>query len=374
MKKVSIYVLSLNYGGAEKAITNIANIISQFATVSIKCIYKISDNPYYQLDNNIKIEYLTNLKPNRNEFLDAIHSFRLIKAIKEGFKALKILYLKRKVIINSLKNDISDIILTTRKDHNYYLSKYARQGVIKIGQEHNDFANEKDIRKVIKGAKNLDFFLPASEFLTKKYQELLSGYPVKVCYIPHGICEYKIKHNKKEKQIIAVGRLEEVKAFDDLLEAFSIIHHSSPDYKLVIAGDGSMKESLKDQARRLNIYDCVSFKGFLSEADLIKEYEKSELLVSTSRSESFGLVVIEAANIGVPTIAFSSANGFKEIIKNEENGYLIPNRDIKALANKTIELLNDKESLKRISTNAKKSVSKYYNSNIKELWLNLINK
>ena len=55
MKKVSIYVLSLNYGGAEKAITNIANIISQFATVSIKCIYKISDNPYYQLDNNLLI-------------------------------------------------------------------------------------------------------------------------------------------------------------------------------------------------------------------------------------------------------------------------------------------------------------------------------
>ncbi len=374
MRNISIYVLSLNYGGAEKVITNVANMLCQDFNVTIKSIYRVSEKPFFALDSKIQVQYLTDLKPNKTEFINAIKSFKLITAFKEGLKSIKILIAKKNVIINSINNDSSEIIITTRKEHNYYLGKYAKPGILKIGQEHNDFASSSDINKVIKGAKNLDYFLPASEFLTNKYQSLLKDYPVTVLYIPHSVEKIELSNTAKEKQLLAVGRLEKVKAFDDLLQVFSYFVLDNPDYKLVIAGDGSEKERLKALAKELKIADKVVFKGKLSSEELADEYQKSKLLISTSKSESFGLIVIEAANYGVPTVAFDSASGFCEIISNNKTGILISNRDIRKMAKAILDVINNDAKLKVLSVAAKKSCSKYYEENVKKMWIDLLNK
>lgn len=371
MKKVAIYVLSLNYGGAEKAITNIANILSQNNEVTINSIYKLNNSSFYPLNSNVKVNYLTNYKPNREEFKNAIKCYNPFLILKEGIKALKILYFKRVSVIKFLKKENSDIIITTRKEHNYYLAKYAPKNIIKIGQEHNDFNNKKDINKVIKGAKELDYFMPSSEFLTKKYQKLLEGYKVNVKYIPLSINEHKSNNIKKENQIIAVGRLEKVKAFDDLIDVFKMVHQKKGDIKLAIVGTGSEEQNLKNKVKNENLKDFVIFKGKMNEDDLQKEYEKSKLLVITSHSESFGLIAIEAANAKTATIAFDSANGLKEILS--ENGILIKNRNKQEMANKIIEILETNE-WQELGKKSKESIVKYYTKNVAKEWLDFINK
>lgn len=370
MKKITIYVLSLNYGGAERAITNIANILSANNEVIIKSIYKLNKDPFFSLNHNVKVIYLTNLKPNRKEFKRAIKSFNIIKIIKEGFKSINILYNKRRSIVNSLKKDNSDIIITTRKEHNYYLAKYARKNIIKIGQEHNDFIKKKDIKKVVKGAKNLDYFMPSSLYLTNKYEKLLDNYKVIVKYIPLSIDEYKIKGIKKENQILAVGRIEKVKAFDDLIDIFEIVHEEINKVKLVIIGTGSELENIKAKVASQKLKEHVIFKGAMYEEELQQEYEKSKLLVCTSLQESFGLVAIEAANAKTPTVAFDCANGLKEIL--EQSGVLISNRDKEKMAKKIIQILNNEE-WKELGEIAKKNISKYYTENVTKKWLEFIN-
>ena len=370
MKKITIYVLSLNYGGAERAITNIANILSINNKVIIKSIYKLNDDPFYELKSNIDIMYLTNIKPNRDEFKNALKRINVIKLLTEGIKAIKILYLKRKSIIKSLKKDESDIIITTRKEHNYYSAKYANKKSIKIGQEHNDFSNHKNIRKVIKGAKNLDYFMPSSQYLTNKYKELLKAYKVIIKYIPFSIEEYKLKSFKKENQVIAIGRLEKVKAFDDLIDVFEIVHKRNSDLRLVIIGTGSEEKKLKSKVKIKKLEDYIIFKGKMSSEELQKEYEKSKLLIVTSHSESFGLVALEAANAEIATIAFDSANGLKEILEN--SGILISKRDKKEMANNIINILKNNQ-WKELGTTAKNNISKYYTANIEKEWQIFVN-
>lgn len=366
MKRITIYVLSLNYGGAEKAITDIANILSKNNKVIIKSIYKLNDKPFFTLNDNIKIEYLTSLKPNKEEFKKALSNFDILKTFKEGIKALKILYQKKVSIIEALKFETSDIIITTRKEHNYYSGKYASKKIIKIGQEHNDFYEFKNINKVIKGAKNLDYFMPSSKYLATKYKKLLQKFPVKVVYIPLCIEEHITKNIIKENQIIAVGRLEKIKGFSDLIDVFKIVHKSSPETKLIIAGSGSEQSKLQSIVEDNNLKDNVVFKGVMAKDQLLKEYEKSMLLVCTSFSESFGLVAIEAGNCKTGTIAFDSANGLKEIL--EKTGILIKNRDKNLMAKTIINLLENPEKCLELGNKTKEEVSKYYTKSVTSNW------
>ena len=69
MKKVTIIALHLGYGGIERAITDLANILIDNYDVEIVSTYKIYENPVNILDNRVKVKYLTNLKPNKKKFL-----------------------------------------------------------------------------------------------------------------------------------------------------------------------------------------------------------------------------------------------------------------------------------------------------------------
>lgn len=370
MKKIAIYVLSLNYGGAEKAITDIANILSESNQVTINSIYKINTKSFYNLNSSIKVNYLTDLKPNREEFKIAFKKFKFLQAFKIGLKSLKILHFKKSVIIKSLKKETSEIVITTRKEHNYYAGKYLPKSVIKIGQEHNDFYDKRNIKAVIKGAKQLNYFMPSSKYLKEKYEFLLKEYSVKVKYIPLCVNEHKLKNIKKENQFLAVGRLEKVKGFDDLIEVFAIINKQIPDIKLIIAGNGSEYQNLVNKTKKLNLDTNIIFKGTVSTDELNLEYEKSKILICTSHSESFGLVAIEAANAGTATIAFDSANGLKEIL--EKPGILIKNRSKEEMALTIIKMYKENQ-FEEYGKIAKDNVAKYYYDNVKKEWNKFIN-
>ena len=68
MKKISILSLHLGYGGVEKSIAALANLLCDKYEVEIACSYKLYEKPVFDIDERIKIKYLTNVKPNRREF------------------------------------------------------------------------------------------------------------------------------------------------------------------------------------------------------------------------------------------------------------------------------------------------------------------
>ena len=146
MKKVSIIALHLGYGGIEKSISTLANLLvaNSDIEVEIASVYELYDKPVFPLDDRIKVKYLLEkgVKSNEKEWRNALHRLRPISFIKESFKSLKILHLRRKEVINYIKETDSDVIISTRTLFNELVGLYAKENVLKIGWEHNHHHND----------------------------------------------------------------------------------------------------------------------------------------------------------------------------------------------------------------------------------------
>lgn len=317
---------------------------------------------------------MPNLKPNKEEFKMALKKFQILKALKEGIKAIKILYLRRKLMINAIKNLSCDIAISTRYIHSKLLGKYGDKNIIKIAQEHNNNGNERYVKKVVKSLKNIDYFMPVSKQLTDMYEERLKGENTKCIYIPHCLKYYPEETSKlTSKNIVSVGRISSEKGFLDLIDIFEEVNNKNPDWHLHIAGDGAQKDEIIKKIHQKHLEDNVTV-GFKKEDELRELFLESSIYIMTSFHESFGLVLIEAESFGIPLLAFDSAKGPQEIIENGKNGYLIPNRDIKQMADKINELISNDTLRTEIGSTARKMSMAYKMENVESIWYEFIEK
>lgn len=175
------------------------------------------------------------------------------------------------------------------------------------------------------------------------------------------------------KRVIAVGRLDYQKGFDRLIQAWEIVYKSGKynDWRLDIFGQGEWKEMLQGMIdeRELN------GSAFINKPtkNIGKEYAESAMLVMSSNYEGFPMVMIEAMACGLPVVAFDFKCGPKDIISDGENGLIIRNGDIKALAEGMMRLMEDTENRKRMSLNARKIVDTYSEKAVMDKWIGLFN-
>lgn len=368
MKKITILALHLGTGGAENVIASLSNILSEENEVEIISTYKLQEKPAFYINDRVKITYLIeNLRPNGAEFKKAIKSKNFMQILKQGLLACKILYLRKKLMIKAIKKCDSDIIISTRVLHSNWLSKYGRKDAIKIAQEHNHHNdNKKIIKKTIKSLKKIDYFMPVSEELTNFYKDKVTS---ETLYIPNCLDIYPDNVSELNNlDIISVGRLESGKCFDDLITLFKNIVNWNKDVKLKIVGEGSQRRLLEEKIKELSLENNVILTGNKNKEELGDFYLDSSLFVMTSRTESFGLVLVEAGSYGIPVLAYDTAQGAKEIIENDQNGFLIKNRNKEEMIEKIKEILSNKELAKRLGRCGREKANRYTRDNIAKLW------
>lgn len=375
MKKISILALHLGFGGIEKSIATLANILAKKYDVEIASVYKLYDKCVYDLDKRVKVKYLnTDLKPNRSSLKSAFASKNIYRIVKEAFYSLKVLYYRRKTMINYIENCDSDVIISTRDLFNYWLSGYGHDGVLKIGWEHNHFhENYKYANNVSRSAKNLDYLVLVSAELQKFYAEQLHNSNCMCVYIPNSIDKMPDKRAKlKNKRLISVGRLSPEKGYLDLLKIYNVFYKDYPDWTLDIVGDGVEREKMEKYIAKNNLEKNVTLHGFRGKDYIDDLLQKSSIYLMTSLTESFGIVLIEAMSHGIPCIAFDSAEGAREIINSGYNGYLIKNRNSEAMMMKIADLINNEEERIKLGKQARDSVKKYASDVIGDEWITLI--
>lgn len=372
--KISLLSLHLGYGGIETSIVNQANMLSEKYEVDLIVLYKLSNENNYKLNKNVNLIYLSNLEPNKNEFISAFKKFNIFKCLKEGFKSIYILYKKKSLMKNYIYNANSKVIISTRLEFTKILSDYGNEEAIKIAEEHVYHNNDKQYINQLKiSLMNIDYLIPASNYLTEDYKEFYKDIRIKIIYIPQTINYLPEKTNDlKNKNIIFVGRLEQIKGLIDLIDIFNLAVLKDRKLKLTIVGDGTQKKELQDLIKKYNLTDNIKLTGYLSGNRLKKEYQKASLFVMTSYEESFGLVLLEAMSYGVPCFAFDSSLGAKEIINNK-NGLLIKNRDKKSMANEILSFFENNNKIK-ISKFARKTSEEYYTEKVKIKWYNFIDR
>jgi len=375
MKKISILALHLGYGGIEKSIATLANTLSQKYDVEIAATYKLYDECVYELNKNIKVKYLnTELKPNRAALKSAVSSKNLYRVVKEACFSLKVLYYRRKTMIDYIQSCDSDVIISTRDLFNYWLSGYGHDGVIKIGWEHNHFhENYKYANNVSRSAKNLDYLVLVSAELQQFYAKQLQNSNCMCIYIPNSIDKMPEKRAKlKNRRLVSVGRLSPEKGYIDLLKIYNMFYKKYPEWKLDIVGDGVEREKLEKYIKKNNLSDRVTLHGFRGKDYIDELLQESSIYLMTSHTESFGIVLIEAMSHGIPCIAYDSAEGAREIINSGYNGYLIKNRNSEAMIMKIEDLIKNEEERIKLGKQARESVKKYASEIVGEEWFTLI--
>jgi glycosyltransferase involved in cell wall biosynthesis len=161
--------------------------------------------------------------------------------------------------------------------------------------------------------------------------------------------------------ILFVGRLAEKKGVRYLLDAMPGVLSQAPDATLVIVGDGPLRDELEQQARDLSITHRVRFLGAKRPEDLPAYYNTADVFVGPSivaeggDTESFGLVFAEAMACGCPVVA-SNVGGISDLVRNEETGLLVPQKDPGALALAICRLLADDTLRARLTRSALKHV------------------
>ncbi|MCC5888999.1 MAG: glycosyltransferase family 4 protein [Alkalibacterium sp.] len=134
--------------------------------------------------------------------------------------------------------------------------------------------------------------------------------------------------NENVFQIIAVGRLETVKNFHLLLKALAEVRQLN--WKLVLCGEGKEKDSLIELSRKLELDTRVDFMGWLNKEELQDAISQSDLMVLSSVSEGFPVVLLQAAEQQVPCIA-TDVGDVKALVHNPREGWLIEANDAAAL-------------------------------------------
>ncbi len=173
------------------------------------------------------------------------------------------------------------------------------------------------------------------------------------------------------KRVIAVGRLDYQKGFDRLIEAWEWIQGTGKltDWRLDIFGQGEWKEMLQRMIEEKGLQHSVQIHRPTKQIG--EEYVKSSLLVMSSHYEGFPMVMIESMACGLPVVSFDYKCGPKDIIQHGINGLLVPEGDIKALANAMMEVMTDETYRRMLSRNARKVVDTYSEEAVMEQWIRL---
>ena len=168
------------------------------------------------------------------------------------------------------------------------------------------------------------------------------------------------------KKVIVATRYSYEKGLDRLLQIWSLVLVKHPDWVLEIYGKTENDLALESLAQKLNIQHAVYF---LSPVKNIEEkYLQSSIYAMASRSEAFPMVLLEAMSCGLPVVAFDCPVGPRTLIKDNENGFLIDDDNIKAYANQLISLMDSQELRLKIGEKAKEIRTKYSLDIIMNQW------
>jgi len=168
--------------------------------------------------------------------------------------------------------------------------------------------------------------------------------------------------SKKNKVILYVGRLTEVKGVEYLIRSIPLI--KTKNTHLLIVGEGVLHDELKKLTKSLQIEDKVTFFGAANRDELSLLYDISDVFVlpsivtSEGATEGTGLVILEAMESGLPVIA-SSVGGIPETIQHEQNGLLANEKNPSLIAKSIDRILSDNSFKDKLVENSKITVNEF---------------
>lgn len=365
------------YGGIERILTDKMNYLAEHYDYNIIIVTYCqgSNNTVYDLSPKVKLIDV-------NVPIQTRYKYHHYKRVLFCLKMYNQYYSK---VRNILKENNVDVLVATTQNFFILSVVYRLRKIVKTVIESHIYSNWGHLYKKKGIARSIYYFFKLKLFklyvrkstiivsLTERDKNIWKD--AKGCIVIPNMLRLYPKENNKEgyeyKRIISVGRIDFQKGFDLLLEAWRIVTKKHPVWHLDIFGDGDSneKEKLEQLCEDYKLQDALAFHKPTN--NIYNQYMTSDFCVMSSRYEGFGMVLIEAMSCGIPCISFDCPYGPSEVIKDNEDGFLVPSGDTKALAEKICFLIENKDIRNILGKNARKDVKRFLPQRIMPLWKRL---
>ena len=293
----------------------------------------------------------------------------------------KALIVHRRRLEEILMHEKADIVLSLGRDEKEFLYKI-KDGSKKILESHRclkprariEFKKEKSLINKIKIVYRLvhETILPKyyDRFVLETEEDKQFWKEKKNAIVIPNPLPFNPKEvsNLEYKRVLSVGRISIDKGIDRMLDAWKLVAPHFSEWKLSLVGDVVDKVIL-NQIETLQLQDSVEILP--PTPKVIEEYLTSSIFVMTSRFEGFGMVLIEAMGCGVPNISYAFKCGPRDIITDNEDGFLVEEDDKETFAEKLKLLIQDTQLRKQMGAKAKINVQRFSVENVMKKWNDL---
>lgn len=245
------------------------------------------------------------------------------------------------------------VICDSRQEHPAFLSRILTEEATRWGYRL-EIPGKTYERKVLAEFACADYFFLPSRFAARTFIDQGAA-PERIYVLPYGV-DLERFHPKEEaglrNQLLFVGQLTPRKGIAYLLEAWRQLRLSNVELLLIGSVDPVIRPTL---ARHEGAFRHL---GALPKLELRQYYSSALALVLPSLADAFPLVVLEAMACGCPAIV-SENTGSAEVIEDGVNGFVVPIRDVEALADRILRLQRDPELRRRMGLEAEKTARRY---------------
>lgn len=349
--KITVFIGGLTGGGAERVVCNLSNYLCENNDVTLLTMSETATA--CELDGRIKRQSLLHKGEEKNYLLNnAKRWFRLRKFVKSYSADAYVVMLPDTINLLLMCRTLTSapIVVSERCDPNtWFDSSFSRKYLMKHLYP------------------KADGFVFQTEDAQKYYDGIITSNSV---VIPNAINPEFVQEQycgERKKTIVSVGRLTEQKNFSMLISAFAKISDKNKNHSLVIYGEGPQLEMLQQLAASFGISDRVIFPGYVNNiVDLVND---AGIFVLASNYEGMPNVLMEAMALGLPCISTDCpVGGPRFLIKDGENGLLLPVGNVEALAEAMDRVLSDVNLAKKLGKNARKIVDELNADKIYGQW------
>jgi glycosyltransferase involved in cell wall biosynthesis len=353
-------------GGTVRTVFNLAAYLSREHEVEIVSQVRERKEPFFDLPPGVALSPLDD----RTEEGRTTGVLRFVRARLERLPSLLIPEADNTFARSTLWTDVQlvrrfraqrgGIVITTRPSLNFLAGELAAADVITVGQSHLEYAghNPALLRDLPRSYRLLDALAVLTEGDLDDWSRALTPSRTRVVRIPNiltpltgGLAD------PGSRVVVAAGRLTGPKGFHLLIRAFEQVVRDHPDWSLRIYGSGAQARRLRQMVLDRGLYNNVLLMG---RADRMgDELAKGSIFALSSRSEGFGMVIIEAMSKGLAVVSFDCPRGPREIIHHGHDGLLVPNGDVDALAAALKRLIEDEDERRRLGAAGLRTATRY---------------
>lgn len=363
-------------GGYDRIIIEKANY---YAENGFEVVLSVASHalgkPFYPLSNKIKLV----------DFGIDFHQQYKHGLLIRAFLYKKLMRRYRKALCDLLDNENPDVVITTLGRDIDFITDISNNCVL-IGESHiaKDYVRNLHLmekrgvvytllarywrKKIEKKVSNLDVLVLLTQHDADSWNDV-----AKTIVIPNSLPFYPdTASNCDAKQAIFVGRFNEQKGLEYLIDTWRIVHSRHSEWELHIYGDGEQKDMLTALIRTNNLQDVVIVHSPTSE--IMDKYVNSSMFVLTSRFEGLPMVLIEAMACGLPVVSFNCPWGPADIIRDGEDGFLVEYLNTAEEAERICQLIENPQLRKTMGSNARINIRRYERDAIMKQWMDLFDR